>query len=114
MANSHSSESEIIQKFIQCYERPTLKKMQEITGINYVRLFRLINGYSMSHEEYCVLQTAINLKNVGVLPIVDLAVQCEAILTPRVINQIGESMNRSLKLARYLNMNTKVEKKEVV
>jgi len=56
------SQQEILDVYVTMFNKPTLKKTSELTGIQITRVFRIMNGSVMSITEYQAFYNLINAK----------------------------------------------------
>lgn len=90
-------QKQVLETFMVEFDKPTLKEISELTGIQVTRVFRIINGYSMKVDEYEILQGLIFSKKGNATDFMSLAWDCYLDLSDKELSKLGEDLYRSLK-----------------
>ena len=88
-------QNKLLEDFMKLYERPTFRKISEMTGINLTRVFRIFNGSTMKLPEFCILKDLIESKQ-GYSCLTRLMMECENKLSVESLINLEVLMRRKL------------------
>lgn len=93
----------IIDEFKRLYANPTLKEIEDLTGIQKNRFFRIAHGMSMRLEEYLKLQELISEKKKSAGSIEYLFEQALVELTESQKISLENYLEREIQKAIFIN-----------
>ena len=97
------SENELIVRFLEIFDDPTLKAISKMTGLNQTRVFRIINGAPMKLSEYFIFKKKINEK-LGVLHYWVAMEECLLKLPGKELRELEREFIRKLKINQLINL----------
>jgi len=90
------SQKELLNKYLSLSSKTTLKHLSHETGIQFTRMFRILNGSPMKFSESETIQKLI-LKKMGIdSNLENLALECQSKLSAKSLREIEELMKRKL------------------
>ncbi|MBF0360048.1 MAG: hypothetical protein HQK49_03515 [Oligoflexia bacterium] len=103
-------QKEILKRYFELHDKPTLKFIAEDTRIQITRIFRILNGHEMRVSEYEKFELAIRRKLQekekdlhGIDgKLLELAKVCGKELSSQHLRDIASFMNRKLKIKLIL------------
>ena len=94
------SQRNILQQYLRVSSRPTLKSISQETGIQFCRVFRLLNGSPMKLSEYEKFSELV-VQKMGLAKGPNLlAEECLQKLSPQGVQDLVGQMERMLMLHR--------------
>lgn len=86
----------ILNQFMEIYKNPFLREIENETGIQITRIFRLFNGSAMKLDEYQRFQESIRKKKCGKDSLQDLIETCSSRLPINTVREIELLMIKRL------------------
>lgn len=87
---------EILDRYMAKHKKPTLKFISQQTGIQMTRVFRILNGATMSVPEYEVFYKLVYKNNEHIEDFKELACLCQRSLTKEAVSEIADLMKKKL------------------
>ncbi len=93
-----NTQKEILNRYLQLSNNPTLKEMSYETGIQITRMFRILNGSTMKLAEYEIIKELIEKKSGFTRSLCTLADECLKKLSLDAIQDVELYLQRKLNL----------------
>ncbi len=89
-------QKEILERFMAKHKKPTLKFISQKTGIQMTRVFRILNGATMSVPEYEIFYQLVYQNHAYVDDFIELASLCQRSLKASAVAEIADLMKKKL------------------
>lgn len=93
-----SLQRNVIETYLNLYNNPSLKEISKETGIQFTRVFRILNGMEMRITEYETFKDLIGKKIREKEALTALAEECLKKLRPSGIADLERVLGRRLQL----------------
>lgn len=102
--NVMKQQESLIEHFMDVFNKPTLREMSSITGIQLTRVFRLVNGSSMRLSEYMMIKEAIDRQTGSSSEINQLARQLQQQMDKSRVERLMKRIHREMAYEKLQNM----------
>lgn len=95
-------QKQMLRKYLEKFNGPTLKEIAETTGIQVTRVFRIFNGHEMKLSEYEIMNSKLANPTKESNELSHLASECMERLSPKNLKDIHDYINTKLTLSSFI------------